>query len=238
MNSPIPIEFLDVNMPTIQRGIRHEYVHTTLLSLFRSDWKGRVNLIVGDSRDAYLDPWRGHSRVNIVPLSVSLDGLTPPQAAAVAFRAKYQTENRRHNNYLAHEVALSWSHGFMLEDDVTVPADWMARLARLIEMLPAGEWMLALNHGYRDRPARLAPPLVGSQGIIFSSYDLALRCVERHRAGFNPQSSACSDVAIGRCMADVLWGVNLIVHIGGISTFMARRSPAGPLRPPAVEEKA
>jgi hypothetical protein len=218
------LDALDVNMPTIKRYIGTEYVHQTLLSLFRSDWKGKVNLIVGEADDSYLDRYRGHPRVTIIPFGVSLDGLAPPQAAAVAFRARFQAGDRRNNNFLAHEVALSWSHGFMLEDDVTVPADWIARLKALIAMLPTDRWALALNHGRRDAPARLAQ-LIGSQGILFSSYDQALECVKHHQGMFNPAGSPCSDVAIGQCMRGDLWGVNLIKHIGGVSTF-GRRPPA------------
>jgi hypothetical protein len=223
--SAIPLETLDVNIPTIDRGLGPlEYVHRTLASLLASDWQGRANLIVGDGRQDYLDRWRGHPRVTIVPFSVGLDGLKEPQAAAVAFRARFQSsKNRRNNNYLAHGVALSWSPGFMLEDDVEAPPDWIARVRKAINLIPenAGGWVLALNHGRPDVPVRHATDLVGSQGLLFSSYDRALTCVKEHRRLFNPRGSACSDVAIGKCacVRPVLWSILIIKHIGAVSTF-------------------
>ena len=48
---------MNINMITMMRT--PEYVHDTLQSLFASDWEdGVVNLIVGSSDDAYVQPYR------------------------------------------------------------------------------------------------------------------------------------------------------------------------------------
>lgn len=215
------INIITINRPETRHAAKN-YIDNTLKFLTESDWNETnipVNLLVGSTNEAYLEPYR--DRFNIVPWDQESKKLTRDFDVNYLRSLKYQPDDDL----------------LLCEDDVRLSKSWYKKLTAAIQEIPQKRYVMSLysptdfghkvyNRGKYYR-SYAADRFYGTQSIYYPAHirKEAANFLEKHMKGTEWPKPA--DVILNSFFRnnDFLYLTNptLVQHIGkqttGLGTF-------------------